>query len=91
MHCLCNQVGGAVHGLLGDGTDKVSVHVSGDRNARVAEQLAHYCEVSARFSVGDAAKKNNGPGFASGQWSLVLAGAIGGPLEGPSTHQSSTW
>jgi hypothetical protein len=37
--CVCNQVGCTVHGLLGDGTDKVSVHVSGDRgcsNARAA-------------------------------------------------------
>ena len=46
VHCVCNQVGGTVNGLLGDGTDKMSVHVSGDRNACVAEQLAHHGDVS---------------------------------------------
>ena len=25
VHCVCNQVGGTVSGLLGDGTDKMSV------------------------------------------------------------------
>jgi hypothetical protein len=39
---------GTVHGFLSDGTDQVTIHVSGDRDARVTKQLAHYCDVSTR-------------------------------------------
>jgi hypothetical protein len=48
VHCMCNQVCGTVHGFLSDGTDQVTIHVSGDRDARVTKQLAHYCDVSTR-------------------------------------------
>ena len=56
VHCVCNQVGGTIHGLLGDGTDKMSVHVSSDRNACVAEQLAHHGDVIPEASISDAAQ-----------------------------------
>ena len=46
VHCVCNQVRGTVHGLLSDGTDQETVHVSGDRDRCVTEQLLHYRNVS---------------------------------------------
>jgi hypothetical protein len=52
VHCVCNQVGGTIHGLLGDGTDKVAIYVSGDRNARMAKQLAHHGDISDRGKGG---------------------------------------
>ena len=36
-----NKCGGTVHGLLADGCDHVGVHVCGDRNRGVAEELGH--------------------------------------------------
>jgi hypothetical protein len=44
---VCDQVGGTIHGLLSDGTDQVPVHVAGDRDRRVAEQLAYDGDIGA--------------------------------------------
>jgi hypothetical protein len=41
VHFVCNQVRGTIHGLLSDGTDQRSVHVAGDRDARMPEELGH--------------------------------------------------
>jgi hypothetical protein len=41
VHFVCNQVRGTIHGLLSDGTDQGSVHVAGDRDARMPEELEH--------------------------------------------------
>jgi hypothetical protein len=41
VHSVRNQVRGTIHGLLSDGTDQGSVHVAGDRDARMPEELGH--------------------------------------------------
>jgi hypothetical protein len=56
VHRECNEVGGTVNGLLSDGTDQVAVHITRNRDAGVAEQLAQLDFVGeALVIVGHAA------------------------------------
>ncbi|HET8915163.1 MAG TPA: hypothetical protein VFM91_05620, partial [Propionibacteriaceae bacterium] len=45
VHRVCNQAGGTAYGFLCDGTDQMTVHVGGDRDARMPEQLANHCDI----------------------------------------------
>jgi len=68
---------GPVHGFLSDGTDQVTVHISGDRDARMAEHFAHHCNVSARGTLSpdrlNAPVRSRRSSSVRSQWTPVRA------------------
>ena len=53
VHCVSNQVRGTVHGLLSDGTDQGTVHISGDRDRGVTHQLRDPAMSAPEASISD--------------------------------------